>query len=66
MVSRGGNTVETRAVHGFRLCLARPPSALETQRLVELFTKAREQYSADPKKALTMATKPLGPGRSSR
>lgn len=61
MISQGGATTEARVVHGFRLCLTRPPSEQETRRLAELFDRVRQQYSANPAKALAMATKPLGP-----
>jgi hypothetical protein len=49
------------AVHGFRLCLARPPREDETRRLVALFEKSRQQYLHATDAALALATKPLGP-----
>jgi hypothetical protein len=61
MVKEGGNSVEARARHGFRLCLTRPPREPELRRLVELYHKAREHYSAASKEAQEAATVPLGP-----
>jgi mono/diheme cytochrome c family protein len=61
MVKEGGPTVEARARHGFRLCLARPPSAAELRRLTELYDKARAGYAARPQDARKLATEPLGP-----
>ncbi len=60
IVREGGATTHDRVVHGFRLCLSRPPSEKETKRLEELFEQARAQFTADPAKATAMATKPLG------
>src|SRR5207302_10012055 len=37
MVKEGGATVASKAAHGFRLCVTRPPSEMETRRLVELY-----------------------------
>jgi mono/diheme cytochrome c family protein len=61
LVKEGGETPESKARHGFRLCLIRPPTNTEVHRLVELFDKARQDYAANPKEALSMATDPLGP-----
>ena len=61
LVREGGATIEGRARHGFRLCLARPPSAKELSRLVALYHKAVERYRKDPKQAEQLATQPLGP-----
>jgi hypothetical protein len=61
IVTQGGSSLEARVGYSFRLCLTRPPSERETRRLMELFEKAQQQYSADPAKATAMATKPLGP-----
>jgi hypothetical protein len=57
-------SVRERVVHGFRLCLTRPPSERETERLAALFTNARRQLAETPAKAATLATKPLGPAPS--
>ncbi|MBY0524987.1 MAG: PSD1 and planctomycete cytochrome C domain-containing protein [Gemmataceae bacterium] len=61
IMSQGGASMEARIAYGFRLCLTRPPSEKETQRLAELFAKVKEQYSGNLPKATAMATKPLGP-----
>jgi hypothetical protein len=47
--------------HGFQLCLARPASANETERLVKLYETAQERYAAAPTLADKMAANPLGP-----
>jgi hypothetical protein len=60
IVAEGGATAKDRAIYGFRRCLARPPSAAEAERLVALFEEAKRRYGADPKRALAMATEPLG------
>ncbi len=61
MLQDGGATDESKLRYGFRLCLTRRPSGAEVTRLVELFQKARKDFSANPKEALKMATDPLGP-----
>jgi hypothetical protein len=61
MVKEGGATTETRARYGFRLCLARPPSAAELRRLVGLYEKARAEYAGHPQEARKLASEPLGP-----
>jgi hypothetical protein len=61
MVKEGGTTVDSRATHGFRLCLTRLPRDLEVRKLTELYDKARAQFAKDPKDAVKMATEPLGP-----
>jgi hypothetical protein len=61
MVKEGGSTVESRARHGFRLCLVRPPQDVELRRLVELYQKSHAEYARNQKDALLMATSPLGP-----
>ena len=61
IVAEGGATAKERAIYGFRRCLARPPSDAEATRIVSLFEEAKKRYSADPKRAQSMATEPLGP-----
>jgi Protein of unknown function (DUF1553)/Protein of unknown function (DUF1549)/Planctomycete cytochrome C len=61
IVNQGGDTVAARVTFAFRACLTRPPSMRETQRLANLFEKARLGYQIDPAKAAALATKPLGP-----
>jgi hypothetical protein len=61
IVAEGGATVRDRALYGFRRCLARPPSEAELARLVSLYEESKKRYGADAKRALSMATEPLGP-----
>jgi hypothetical protein len=61
IVAHGGDSTASRVTYGFRLCLTRPPSEREVQRLVALFEQARRQFAADSLQATVMATKPLGP-----
>jgi hypothetical protein len=61
MVREGGSTVPERAVRGFRLVLARQPSAPEIDRLVRLFDEAWAGFKNDPGEAKKLATDPLGP-----
>ena len=55
MLSHSGDTA-AKATHGFRICLARPPSETETARLVELFEIAHAELAAAPDRAATLAT----------
>jgi hypothetical protein len=61
MVKEGGTTTASRAVLGFRLCLARPPQEKELTRLVALFERTRDGFAKTPAEALKLATEPLGP-----
>jgi hypothetical protein len=61
MVKEGGASDKDRLTYGFRLCLIRPPTDAEVDRLLGLYTKARDRYAADPKAAMAMATEPIGP-----
>jgi hypothetical protein len=61
MVRDGGPSTEARATYGFRLCLTRPPRDVELRRLVDLFEKARAEYTKNRRAAEQMATLPLGP-----
>lgn len=54
-------TAADRVAAGFRLVVARPPSARESDALLELLEYARETFAADPAAAVTFATDPLGP-----
>jgi len=60
MIREGGGTPADRATRGFRLVLARRPTAPELDRLVELHDEAAAEYSADEAAARAMATDPLG------
>jgi hypothetical protein len=61
MATEAGPAPAARATHGFRLCLTRPPRAEETQRLVDLYEKTRQQLAPTPDKAAALASRPLGP-----
>jgi hypothetical protein len=61
MVREGGSTSPERAARGFRLVLARQPTAAEIDRLVRLHDDAQAGFKNDPDDAKKMATDPLGP-----
>ena len=61
MVRVGGAAPADRAARGFRLVLARPPTAAETERLVRLQADAVADFRADAARAKKLATEPLGP-----
>jgi uncharacterized protein DUF1553 len=60
-IDRGGKTVEEKAEHGFKLCLARTPSTEERDRLVRLYESSRDGFANDKKTAHALASEPLGP-----
>ena len=59
-LNAAGATPEDKARHGFRLCLARPPSDAELQQLVELYQQTRPRFTAAAEQAKRLATVPLG------
>ncbi len=61
MMLGGGQSLEDRAVHGFRLCLSRHPRQEELDRLVQLYQTAHEELSTRREHALQLATDPVGP-----
>ncbi|NCA10825.1 DUF1553 domain-containing protein, partial [bacterium] len=61
MIREGGSTAADRAARGFRLVLARQPTAAEIDRLARLHDEALVDYRAAPVDAVKMATDPLGP-----
>jgi hypothetical protein len=61
MVREGGTAAADRADRGFRLVLARRPTAAERDRLVRLHDEALADYRGRPATAVKMATEPLGP-----
>ena len=61
VLTEGGNTIQSRAVHALRLSLTRQPSDAEVSRIVALFESARTSLTADTAQATALATKPLGP-----
>jgi hypothetical protein len=56
-----GATPQEKVRAGFRLTLTRTPSETETQRLIALHDAVLPTYRQDEKKALEMATNPIGP-----
>ncbi len=60
-MAKAKGTTADKLTHGFRLCVARPPSAKELAVLVRLYEEARAKYAADVAQAEKMATDPLGP-----
>ena len=59
-MASAGSTPQEKARHGFRLCLSRPPTAVESKSLVALYAKTLERFKAEPEKARDAASKPLG------
>ena len=60
-MTTAGSTPAEQAVHGFRLCVARPPNETELQQLTDLYQRARRAFASDAEAAKKMATEPLGP-----
>jgi hypothetical protein len=60
-MAKAKGTTREKLAHGFRLCVARPPSAKESAVLLKLYEEAKAKYADDPAKAAKMATNPLGP-----
>ena len=56
MMSETKSDDEERAIHGFRLCVAREPSALELEHLLELYHENLKKYQNDPAAAKALAT----------
>lgn len=54
-------TLEEKIRYGFQLCVSRPPSSIETERLVKLKQTTASRYAAAPTLAAKMSTEPLGP-----
>jgi hypothetical protein len=63
-LAKAGATPADKLRFGFRLCLARPPTDTELQRLVQLHQEALAFYRQDQAKAVDLATKPIGPAPS--
>ncbi len=60
-MAAAGSKPEEKLTAGFRRVLSRPPTEKETARLLALFDDAKSGFAKDPAKALSIATKPLGP-----
>ena len=61
VVREGGPTQADKVRYGFRLCLARAASDMETARLEQLYESSRERLARQPQEAEKLATQPLGP-----
>jgi hypothetical protein len=48
-----------RAIHGFRVCVARSPSAPELEQLLKLYRESLEKYRNDPAAAKALANSGL-------
>ena len=55
LMDEGGKDAEARVTYGFRLCLARSPTAKERTRLTALFEQQWANFKADGKAAETLA-----------
>ena len=60
MISSGDTSPE-QLKSGFEICLSRPPTKQELDRLVLLFEQVRVRYAEDAELARKMATDPIGP-----
>jgi hypothetical protein len=56
MIREGGESTDSRLRHGFRLVLARPPSASHLAVLKRAFEKAQAHYRAEPAAAKALLT----------
>ncbi|MFL5242961.1 MAG: PSD1 and planctomycete cytochrome C domain-containing protein [Gemmataceae bacterium] len=52
---------KTRATHGFRLCVSRPPSETELEHLLKLYQDSLEKYQKDPAAAKALINSGLTP-----
>ncbi|HLJ96663.1 MAG TPA: DUF1553 domain-containing protein, partial [Gemmataceae bacterium] len=59
MLGEVQGTEQDKAIHGFRLCVARRPTRLELDRLLELYRDSLGKYTEDPAAARAMATSGL-------
>jgi hypothetical protein len=56
-----GAKPEDRLKRGFELCLSRPPTKVESEKMLGLFEKVRLKFAYAPQDAFNVATKPIGP-----
>jgi len=59
MLTEVSGDAGARIKHGFRLCVARPPSAAELARLKGLLNRLKAAYGKDQQTAVKLATGPL-------
>lgn len=60
-MEKGGATSADKAAFAFRVCLIRPPTEGEVERLVKLYEDAKAKFAGEVEKARLFATAPLGP-----
>jgi hypothetical protein len=60
-IAASSGTTEEKIERGFRWVLIRPPSQEEKNRLVRLHADVHKRLAADPERAKTLATQPIGP-----
>jgi hypothetical protein len=56
MVAEAEGGEGSRAIYGFRLCVARAPSTAELEQLLSLYHGSLDKYQKDPVAALALAT----------
>lgn len=61
MMKEGGDTPESRAAYGVKVCLCRMPTESQTEDLVDLYRGELSRYQADKSSAMKSATEPVGP-----
>lgn len=61
MMREGGDTPESRAAYGVKLCLCRPATQTQIADLVDLYRGELTRYQADRTAAMKSATEPIGP-----
>ena len=59
-MAAAGSAPADKARYGFRLCLARRPTEPELAGLVRLYERSRDRFVAQPVKAKSVATQPIG------
>jgi len=60
LMATNGKTPEEKIAFAFRSCMSRMPSEKETARLLQVFEQAKSNYAKDSRKAIEMATNPIG------
>ena len=60
LMATNGKTPEEKIAYGFRSCMSRMPSEKETARLLQVYEQAKANYAKDSRKAIEMATNPIG------
>src|SRR5262249_59457263 len=61
VLAEGGESVEGRLIHAFRLAVARTPDQSELELLRELHEKQRARFAADPAHAEALVKSGLAP-----